>query len=148
MWLIDPWVSQGNRAADRGSNNKQHNNAYEKAKQNFSDKNCVIIRDFASNVVDNFEDEFFDFIYIDGDHSYQGCKKDLELYYPKLKKGGFFGGHDFTGNWNSLHNKQYGVQKAVSEFLLEKNKKFQFITLCVETISPKVILPFDWGFIK
>lgn len=148
IWLVDPWISQNNRAADRGSNDKQHNEAYEKTKDKFSNKNCEILRDFAKNVPDKFEDEFFDFIYIDGDHSYEGCKIDLDLYYPKLKKGGFFGGHDFTGNWNSLHNKEYGVQKAVSEFLLEQNKKLQFITLCVETVSPDNILPFDWGFIK
>jgi len=148
IWLVDPWVNQQNRAADRGSSETQHNEAFEKTKSRFSNKNCEIIRDFAENVVDNFEDEFFDFIYVDGDHSYEGCKKDLDLYYPKLKKGGFFGGHDFTGNWNSLYNKGYGVQKAVCEFLLENNKKLQFITLCVETRPPDNILPFDWGFIK
>jgi len=148
IWLIDPWICQLKRSADRGYNNMGHDISYEETKNNFRNKNCEIIKDFAKNVVDNFEDEFFDFIYIDGDHSYDGCKQDLDLYYKKLKKGGFFGGHDFTGNWNSLKNKGYGVQKAVCEFLLQHNKKLQFATLCKETYYFGNALPFDWGFIK
>ena len=148
IFLIDPWVRQKKRAADRRASDAVHKKAYQKTKSKFSDKNCEIIKNYAENVVDNFEDEFFDFIYIDGDHSYEGCKKDLDLYYPKLKKGGFFGGHDFTGNLNSFVNKKYGVQKAVCEFLISHNKKLQFITLCHETKAPDKILPFDWGFVK
>lgn len=37
----------------------------------------------------------FDFIFIDGDHSYDATLKDCELFYPMLKKGGLFCGHDY-----------------------------------------------------
>ncbi len=149
MWLIDPWASQNNRAADRGDNNGTHNKAFEETNRRFgTNDKFKIIKNFAADVVDQFSDEYFDFIYIDGDHSYEGCKKDLDLYYPKLKEGGFFGGHDFTGSPKSLRKKGFGVQKAACEFLTEHNKKLQFITTCVETKKPNIILPFDWGFIK
>ena len=36
--------------------------------------------------INKFEDNSIDAIYIDGDHSYEGVKNDLELYYPKVKK--------------------------------------------------------------
>jgi hypothetical protein len=36
-----------------------------------------------------------DFVYIDGRHTYEAVKKDIELYYPKIKNGGFIGGHDY-----------------------------------------------------
>lgn len=39
-------------------------------------------------------DEQFDFILLDGDHSYEGIKSDLKLYYPLLKKGGHMFVHD------------------------------------------------------
>jgi hypothetical protein len=35
-----------------------------------------------------------DFVYIDGNHSAEFCKMDMEDYYPKVKSGGFFSGHD------------------------------------------------------
>lgn len=34
------------------------------------------------------------YIYIDGDHSYRGVKKDYQLFWPKLDKGGMMVFHD------------------------------------------------------
>ena len=59
-------------------------------------KNIIIHhKDFSHNVDDKFEDGTYDFVYIDADHSYESVKKDIELYLPKLKKGGIIGGHDY-----------------------------------------------------
>lgn len=41
-----------------------------------------------------FVDGFFDYVYIDGEHTYDAVKKDLELWYPKVKVGGMIAGHD------------------------------------------------------
>lgn len=54
--------------------------------------------------------EKLDFVYIDGDHSYDLVKKDLEKYYPKLMIGGFFGGHDYSPDYPE-------VIKAIDEFI-------------------------------
>ena len=53
-----------------------------------------------------------DFVYIDGDHSYEYVKKDIEHYYSKIKKGGLLAGDDFP--WRD-------VNKAVIEFV-DKHK--------------------------
>ncbi|MGC8981860.1 MAG: class I SAM-dependent methyltransferase [Minisyncoccia bacterium] len=37
-----------------------------------------------------------DFLFIDGDHSYEGVKKDFEMYSPLVKKGGIIAFHDIT----------------------------------------------------
>ena len=113
-----------------------------------SDKRCKFIMDYSHNVVSRFKDQYFDFIYIDGGHTYKECKRDLELYYPKLKKGGVMSGHDFTCNENSMMEKGYGTQKAICEFLIRHNKKIQFATVAPETEKPNKILPTDWAFIK
>jgi len=54
-------------------------------------------------------DERFDFIYIDGNHSYAYVKKDLELYYPLVRKGGILAGHDYVFDGSDVRN-------AVDEF--------------------------------
>lgn len=62
---------------------------------------CIThIKDFSYNVYNKFEDGSIDFIYIDGNHSYESIKQDLQLYLPKLKSNGIISGHDyFEGRW-------------------------------------------------
>lgn len=55
-----------------------------------------------------FPDESIDFLYIDGDHAYESIKKDILLWYPKIKNGGIISGHDF----DNVHT---GVEQAVRE---------------------------------
>ena len=50
---------------------------------------------FSYEISNLFKDNSYDFIYIDADHKYESVIKDVELYLPKLKKGGIIGGHDY-----------------------------------------------------
>lgn len=62
-----------------------------------------------------FEDEQFDLVFIDGDHSYSGCKTDIDAWWPLVKRGGWLSGHDYD------HPKfNFGVKQAVDEWA-EKN---------------------------
>lgn len=72
--------------------------------------NIVHHQDYSYNVVDIFKDNSIDFIYIDAEHTYESVKRDLDLYLPKLKKGGIIGGHDYHEVWP-------GVCKAIDEQL-------------------------------
>ena len=38
----------------------------------------------------------FDFLFIDADHSYEGCKRDWENYSPMVRVGGLVGFHDYN----------------------------------------------------
>lgn len=60
------------------------------------------------------EDNSLDFIYIDGDHSYEGAKVDLQNAFHKVKKGGLICGHDYTSRFQ-------GVVDAVNQFVSEHN---------------------------
>jgi hypothetical protein len=39
--------------------------------------------------------EPLDFVYIDGDHSYEGIRADLEAWFPLIREGGIIAGHDY-----------------------------------------------------
>jgi predicted O-methyltransferase YrrM len=75
----------------------------------------VLIRDFSDNVVDRFKDGEFDFIFIDGLHTYEQLTKDCHNYYSKVKDGGIFSGHDYETI--------PGVHQAVLEFAPTKTDK-------------------------
>ena len=58
------------------------------------------------------EDNSLDFVFIDGNHSYEYVYSDLKNYFNKVRSGGIFSGHDW-----SLSD----VNRAILDFLEEKN---------------------------
>ena len=67
-----------------------------------------------------FEDEYFDFVFIDADHKYESVKQDIEDWYPKVRKGGILAGHDYAQS-------QHGIRKAVDDRFGNKVETFQTI---------------------
>ena len=78
----------------------------------------VLHKQKTEEAVENFPDGYFDWIYIDANHTYDFIHKDLEMYRPKMKKGGIIAGHDY---WV---NRFDGVIKAVNEMIGEPEKVF------------------------
>ena len=79
-------------------------------------------------VVNNFKDNYFDWVYIDTAHSYDVTKSELKKYRKKIKQSGFIAGHDFViGNWNDRI--RYGVIDAVYEFCVKNNWEFIYLTM-------------------
>jgi hypothetical protein len=72
-----------------------------------------------------------DFVYIDGNHSYEFVKKDMKNYYNKLKIGGILAGHDIE---NGIELNE-GVTLAFVEFISKNHLK------------PYILYP-DWWCIK
>jgi hypothetical protein len=95
LYLIDPWRGVENYIDS--SNHLNHPTAYldaMKSIEGFEDR-AIMIRCLSTQAVELFEDESLDFVYIDGNHAYDYVKEDMELWFPKLKKGGLFAGHDY-----------------------------------------------------
>jgi lipopolysaccharide biosynthesis glycosyltransferase len=71
----------------------------------------------------NCQDSYYDLIYIDGDHSYNGVKNDLENAFNKIKSKGYIMGHDYEMNYNKTSNHyDFGVKQAVTEFCNKYNQ--------------------------
>lgn len=96
-------------------------------------------RTIQSNSIDAavaFPDKYFDTVYIDGDHSFNGCLNDLRAYAPKVKDSGFLFGHDWTHTASWIE-----VQEAVNAFTQEASEwKLSFITSESPTGHPSWIL--------
>ncbi|UCE66725.1 MAG: class I SAM-dependent methyltransferase, partial [Candidatus Zixiibacteriota bacterium] len=57
-------------------------------------------------------DRPLDFLFIDGDHSYEGVKQDFKMYGPLVRKGGIIAFHDIVPN---TEDKSCGVDRFWSE---------------------------------
>jgi hypothetical protein len=66
----------------------------------------------SDDAIKKFEPESLDFIFIDAYMTYEQAKNDIESWYPIVKKGGLFSGHD----WNST-----AIQKAILDYRRENN---------------------------
>jgi predicted O-methyltransferase YrrM len=80
--------------------------------------NIKHIRMTSDDAINELIGEKFDFVYIDGLHTYEQIKKDINNYIPLLKNNCFIGGHDYDLNW-------YGVVKGINEVLGEPDLIFR-----------------------
>lgn len=83
----------------------------------FGDRSIVVRKDSIEASKD-FEDESLDFVYIDADHSYEGCLTDITAWYPKVKPGGVISGHDFVDR--VCEAGVFGVQSAVRDYFKDR----------------------------
>ena len=123
LYLIDTWASK------RYNKNKM-NHVRRRFKKEIDTGRVIIIRGKSEIELNKFEDDYFDWVYIDTTHSYQQTVKELELCLLKVKDGGIIAGHDYCqGNINKAF--AYGVVQAVNQFCVKNN--WEFILLTHET---------------
>lgn len=75
------------------------------------------IRKPSEEAVSMWADKSLDFVFIDGDHSYEGARKDFEMYIPKVRSGGVVSGHDYNiadvrnalHNWFETHGQDFSI---------------------------------------
>ncbi len=104
LFCVDTWqndaMSEGNR--DTYKEFLQNTDKYQ--------KHIIIMRGKSVEVAKKFTEKI-DFLFLDGDHSYEGIKSDVEAWFPKLNRGAVIIFHD-TG-WAE------GVQKIIREKILQ-----------------------------
>ena len=121
LYLVDIWQGKygsgdkdGNNHYDIDDMEQVYLHLYEKYKSN---KNTHIIRASSVAFLKSCKDNFFDAIYIDGDHTAQAVYNDLIYSHQKIKNGGIIMGHDY----------HYGVEYAVSVFCEQLSQKVKYI---------------------
>ncbi len=94
---------------------RYYDNIYNNVLERFKDKPVTIHRMSSKEFFNTFKGKV-DWVYVDGDHSYDGCLYDLQQSLNVLKPDGTLFGDDYT-------NKP-GVKQAVDEFITRLDLKF------------------------
>ncbi|MDM5356378.1 class I SAM-dependent methyltransferase (plasmid) [Peribacillus sp. RS7] len=88
IFAIDPFISNGAYA--------DYFNEFQNNILNFRLANYVTpIKNFSHDAIKDCP-ESISALFVDGDHSYLGVKRDIELYAPRVVRGGFIAFHDYT----------------------------------------------------
>lgn len=134
LHLVDPWHYEeaetynealyGGKARDGQA---EMDERYEAVRLRFEPHirsgQVKIHRGFSSPVLQGFPDDYFDWVYIDGNHTYEFVLQDLEVSLQKTTPGGLITGDDYgDGGWW-----QGGVKKAVDAFV--QNQPVQLVAI-------------------
>lgn len=118
---IDTWLGSEEHLDDDFIKN---NTLYELFLNNMKPLNAFFtpIKMLSIEASKMYKDNSLDFVFIDGDHSYDGVLSDIKHWEPKVKVGGIISGHDYN-SWES-------VTKAVDEYYKNDVIPFEGKTDC------------------
>ena len=136
--MVDAWRHRPD-PEDRDRNfvsHSKHERSYQLARDNtraFAHRR-VMLRNLTTEAVCFFADASIDWLFIDALHTYSAVRRELRLWWPKLRPGGLLTGDDYgdavdqelTPNgsgiaWNIARRLNWGVVRAVNEFARENN---------------------------
>lgn len=120
LYLVDSWAahdpsSEYGKTDFHGKLTQTQQDMYlqmTRQQVEFAGNRAHIMRFSSLEAAARIADASLDFAFIDADHTYEAVKADLAAWFPKLKQGGVFSGHDY----DHPDFPDWGVKKAVDEF--------------------------------
>ncbi len=99
LYLVDPYATYENYKEDYWRNDDKIFNAEDKMyrKLKIFENKVKHIKKYSKEAIKEIPNNL-DFVYIDGNHAYKYVMEDIKYYYPKVRKGGIIGGHDFNSS--------------------------------------------------
>lgn len=115
LHLIDPWKHEDDgpfSEADENYSQEKFDAMYDHLVGSIPE--ATFHRGYSHDVVSQFEDGHFDWIYLDACHWYTEVKQDLNDWFPKVKSNGWICGHDYQVERG---HQRTGVLRAVNEMM-------------------------------
>ena len=103
LYCIDPWEDYDDYPEYKNQQSSIHETFLKNTENSNAKNKIVVTRGYSNNEIPKFQDDFFDIIYIDGNHEPEYVLEDAVLSFRKLKKNGImifddygWGGPDLT----------------------------------------------------
>lgn len=89
---------------------------------------AVVVEGWSADVARTVPDASLDMVFLDADHSYEGVRDDIAAWLPKVRAGGWIGGHDYDNPAPGYNFS--GVERAVHEAFgeVETDDNFTWFT--------------------
>lgn len=107
---------------------KKNHEAYIMDKFSSHGDKVKVMKGLSWNMLSTFDENYFDWIYIDAAHDYNSVVKDLTEAYRTLKPGGIIIMNDYI-EYDHFTKEDYGVVQATNEFMTENNFEMLFFAL-------------------
>lgn len=129
FYLIDLWRSQPSDIY-----REKHDDIDYAAKLNecfmlrINHPGIVLLAEESTEAAHLFHNQSLDWIYIDANHAREAVLADMNAWFPKLRPGGLFSGHDYEVRINDRDFIE--VKPAVDQWMKERNREF-VVTDCL-----------------
>lgn len=94
IYSIDPWAMYDEYPEKNAP--EVMDEAFRLAQRRLTKTSCIIIRAFSMDAVKTFRDGELDFVYIDGNHTFEYVTNDIAEWSKKVRIGGIVSGHDYA----------------------------------------------------
>lgn len=112
LYGVDPYLPYEDwcRYIDEKEINLQEQIAIDNVKP-YKDR-FMFMKMISEEAIKSFANNSVDYVFVDGDHSYEQTLADLNMYYPLIRSGGILFGHDIQLD---------SVRKAIEKFREDNN---------------------------
>lgn len=116
LYCIDPWADYNDYIEYKGQQSKIYNTFLQNIENSGHKDKIIINRGYSHSMLHNFKDDFFDIIYIDGNHEPDYVLQDAVLSFKKLKHGGVLIFDDYTFSGDGINSTKTGIDLFISEY--------------------------------
>jgi len=115
LYAVDPWLAYPGYRKSLSKAKFRDQRTFSTAWGNYLKRigpwaeKVFILRCFSYEAAEVIRDQRLDFVFIDANHSYPHVTTDIELWTPKVKRGGIIAGHDY------FKRPEWGVIRAVDD---------------------------------
>ena len=121
LYCIDPFEDYDEYDEYKNKQNEHYKTFLENVNNNNLDDKIILKRGYSNTEILKFDDDFFDFIYIDGNHEPEYVLEDAVLSFRKLKINGIMIFDDYF--YNGLNT----TKKGIDAFLSAYSNRYHFI---------------------
>jgi len=123
---VDIWKETGVRSQNDNCYSQEELDKFYQTVLDMSIKNRAVqvVRDFSVEASKLFDDHYFDFVYLDADHTEESTWKDINAWWSKVRSGGVLAGHDYSAAIPTTKDGvvlKFGVIESVNRFVKQNN---------------------------
>ena len=111
MYCVDPWMDYDEYPEYKGQQDILFG-IFNNAIKPYADK-CILHRGLSDDIVPTFSNDFFDIIFVDGNHETEFVYRDGKMSFEKVKSGGYIIFDDYNPEWPQTI---VGIDKFLNEY--------------------------------
>jgi hypothetical protein len=150
LYCVDPWTAYPEYVEQNTPEEQPLLDEFlQCAKERLAPYNVEFVQKYSMDAVNDFEDESLDFVFIDGNHTFEYVVEDIAQWEKKVKVGGIVAGHDY---WNSIDGRAWAGDTDLERMKLCQVKDAVDSWTLTNRIKPWFIMTGDrcnsWFYVK